>query len=216
MASLANFSQTLQYICPIFTMETAIIFYYYTYLVHVLAKIWFGQFWLFFIIFRGSRRPKMAQNVKKVDSAFKNGPIVKVYTSLEPYGRVLSFVDKFCFGPFWSPHFLGAKPPFLSKKFKKKVDSAFKHGLIVKVYTSLEPYGRILPFVDNFFLARFGPPLFWSKNVKQFASAFKNAPILKVYNLVRTVSIISDMIFFVPPRGTPGGVKIPYFCQKKS
>ena len=59
MAFWAHSSQTGHAICPIFAMETATMFYYYNYLVYMLAKIWFGQFWQFFVIFRGSRRPKI-------------------------------------------------------------------------------------------------------------------------------------------------------------
>ena len=119
MAFWAHFTQTGHEICPIFAMETAIMFYYYNYPMYMLAKIWFGQFSSFS---GGHVVQKWAENVKKVDSAFKNGPNVKVYTSLEPYGRVLSFVDNF-FWPVLVPHFLGAKPPLFVKKMSKKLIS---------------------------------------------------------------------------------------------
>ena len=48
IAFWAHFSQTGHDICPIFAMETVIMFYYYNYLVYMLAKIWFGQIWPFF------------------------------------------------------------------------------------------------------------------------------------------------------------------------
>ena len=66
----------------------------------------------------------------------------------------------FCGALYGHPLFGGKKKPFWPKNIKK-VDSALKNGPIVKVYTSLEAYGRVLSFVDNFFLARFGPTTFW-------------------------------------------------------
>ena len=170
------------------------------------------------------------KNDKKVVSVLKNAPIVNVYTLLEPYGWVLSFVDSFwspyfggktplfCpkmsrkliarskmvrlskfisrfrtiwtsivfFGQisFWSLTFWGITPLFGPNKFKR-VNSAFKNGPIVKVYTLLEPYGRVLSFLDNIFLARFGPPFFAQnapflskKCKKKVDTAFKNDPIV--------------------------------------
>jgi hypothetical protein len=51
MAFWAHFDQTGHDICPILAMETSLMFYYYNYLLYVLTKIWFGQFWPFFVIF---------------------------------------------------------------------------------------------------------------------------------------------------------------------
>ena len=51
MAFWAHFSKTGHEICLIFPIETSTMLYYYNYLLYMLSKICFGQFWPFFVIF---------------------------------------------------------------------------------------------------------------------------------------------------------------------
>ena len=80
-------------------------------------------------------------NVKKVDSAPKNGPILMGDSSLEAYGQVVSFWGEFFSPPFCAPS--GKQNvPFSSKK----VDSAPKNGPIFMGAGSLEAFGQVVSF----------------------------------------------------------------------
>ena len=100
--------------------------------------------------------PLFVNKCQKVYSIAKNDPMMIVYGSLEAYGQVVSFFEDF-FHPPRPPQGGQKHPnkrPFFSKNVKK-VYSVAKNGPMMMVYGSIEAYGQVVSFFEEFL---FHPP----------------------------------------------------------
>ena len=114
------------------------------------------------------------------------------------------------------------KRPFLSKNVKK-VYSVAKNDPMMMVYGSLEAYGQVVSFFEDFFSPSLAPLRggqkhpqkrpFLSKNVKRVYSVAKNDPMMMVYGSLeaygQVVSFFEEISFHPHSPLSGGGKKHP-------